>query len=1209
MKENFPKIESKSTENRSELEYWQKFDQELCLPFLIASANDVGAESDDKMAEISQSYLQQIADLRAENNISPVQGIEQDIFDIKSLLVAQAEANLLSEKVSPDSAYRDHLLLLLLNKSGLDFEERFAYQRDKELAGASEEEILDNNQKKKNFYNEAKTYLFNRDNYNYQTKSWTKGLSVDRLDEKAILVFRELELMTELYKAQDFYYFNKIPSFVADDLVDREETERLYHWDTIPRFESLSNKVLKDMFNNGNYFVIDYLKNNLDKFPQVNPLWAWSKILKLEDSYDLALGKFLHDNIKNDEDLSKAYRMSLNQVLIKDNNISPRLRAENREQYIKQRDDLDSELNLALGKQTVDHYDYQPTQFRNLDPEKTYELIDRGYGPLILNKLSNAELNRNLDRELIIDKLAEQKQSCYILKNHHLRSYIDGDILAAKIISEGDIDILAANLNKLKLTNSSFVALLASDYKRAALKNINSFSQLNEASVSLLKQANKEYLIVPNLDKFSLNKASLENIINDNLDRIIESVNLNYLEENHVFDYFLKQAGTKPDILNQSYHKGFIALSLENQNKFANVIVKTTAAKDFLVYLVKKDILANLDFTIEGDELDEIIEDAAEASFASSALSGLKNKPVESFYVENIKLFTDTNNKTGLSYFLKKLKEGAIERELSSFNLVLRALNELGKTIDETALESYLKNVAMMTETERQEYLKELKQDASDLAQNIPSTKTANPNYELSLRLVYPSRNYDSYKHISSYEDRTEDIAHLEFDRSGQSFNLDGISGYQLKAGREVDQVLIDSYAQRLSELKAMASKEALMDYLAKELPGSKLETLEAKLIEYLNEKGYNPDSLNLVLAYQLIGEYQQFADNSRDRLKESDDQDSKNYILLDEILEQYGDRLKETVKRIKEEIEKSSDINLLETSESDNLPKLLAIGEKIDQDLAKIPSDKLSDDLISKKIERTLRNILQNNEYIKENAKKIATQFKLADMANFSAVWQEKMTAISSVLGSGLKLSDLERAQSKIYQDLQKELIKFEEITEIDEELKEKKMPKKREIKGYFSKNRENAHARMVADVCIASDASMWEDREYFEFVLFDEARSRCMGTTMLKTINDSGKKYLLYSPNPSVGLVSEVSAKKLYKKITEEIINLAKNNDYDAVIMDKSIGKSTNRGGLFHRSLENSCLREDGKEIVINLEKEQLLSSYSYQKDLRAVYIKREE
>ena len=138
-----------------------------------------------------------------------------------------------------------------------------------------------------------------------------------------------------------------------------------------------------------------------------------------------------------------------------------------------------------------------------------------------------------------------------------------------------------------------------------------------------------------------------------------------------------------------------------------------------------------------------------------------------------------------------------------------------------------------------------------------------------------------------------------------------------------------------------------------------------------------------------------------------------------------------------------------------------------------------------------------------------------------------------------------------------------------------------------------------------------MLKNENYFEFVLFDQERQKCMGTTMLlNMVEPDGKKYLLYCPNPSVGLVSEVSAKKLYQQMTNQIKSFALENGFDGVLVDKNHGRSTNRAGLFQNSLDQSCLKnKNGGERNIDLKENHVLGGgYNYKNKLQFVWEKAE-
>lgn len=140
-----------------------------------------------------------------------------------------------------------------------------------------------------------------------------------------------------------------------------------------------------------------------------------------------------------------------------------------------------------------------------------------------------------------------------------------------------------------------------------------------------------------------------------------------------------------------------------------------------------------------------------------------------------------------------------------------------------------------------------------------------------------------------------------------------------------------------------------------------------------------------------------------------------------------------------------------------------------------------------------------------------------------------------------------------------------------------------------------------------------MWKNPEYFELVLFDTDRLKCIGTVMLLSMPESdGKKYLLYGPNPSVEFDDKVSSFKLFDQLSRIVTEFAQVNNFDGVVFDPTHGRSTNRSGDFQTALEQSQLREnDGEIIKIDLKKDYLLwnmgwGEYIYKKDLSFLWSK---
>lgn len=513
---------------------------------------------------------------------------------------------------------------------------------------------------------------------------------------------------------------------------------------------------------------------------------------------------------------------------------------------------------------------------------------------------------------------------------------------------------------------------------------------------------------------------------------------------------------------------------------------------------------------------------------------------------------------------------------------------------------------------ERNQFIGEYKKQVTELSQNEKIEIEDKKLYELVLREVYPERNYDTYKNLHQYEDRTKDLDKYDFDRNGYEMRIDGVVGYKIKEGESINQQIVADFSKRVEDIKDISNTERLGEFLNGEILDSKAETLEGKILEYFNQKGYTLDTMNILLAYQLQGQYDQFVAGSTDRVAGAEDQISKNYILLDELANRYGDSMKETIKAVQEAVANSKDQELFASNVvGEHGETYESLAQSILDGLNKIPADKITDKTIQMNILKAVKNTFQGVQNLQERAKYFSELFSKNDLENFSEVWKKHTDQLFVVSDAyAIDMKKIQALQSNVYQTIQNEIGKYEEIREVDAGRGgEVKGSKERLVRGYFSKNKENAHARMVGDVCLASDPNMLKNDKYLEFVMFDQEKQKCVGTTMLLNMPEpDGKKYLLYCPNPSVGLVSEVSAKKLYQTMTNRIKTFAEENGFDGVLVDKTHGKSTNRAGLFQNSLDQSCLKDTkGSDKIMNLKQSHLLGGgYSYKDRLQIIWQK---
>ncbi|MFA6024550.1 MAG: hypothetical protein WC777_05075 [Candidatus Gracilibacteria bacterium] len=189
-------------------------------------------------------------------------------------------------------------------------------------------------------------------------------------------------------------------------------------------------------------------------------------------------------------------------------------------------------------------------------------------------------------------------------------------------------------------------------------------------------------------------------------------------------------------------------------------------------------------------------------------------------------------------------------------------------------------------------------------------------------------------------------------------------------------------------------------------------------------------------------------------------------------------------------------------------------------------------------------------------------------------------------------------------------EVSKYDEILEV--EMKQTQMggakhkavgksAKKRKIRGYITKTKESANARMGAYLCISGDETMWKNPNYFELVMKDEESGKCIGVCMLMNIKaKDGKKYLWFGPNPFEGFLGQVSSDQCYRYMYDTITNFAAENGYDGVVVPPEdgqiLGACTNRGGDFPDLIKASRLRDaKGALRIVEFGEPQKLGTHS--------------
>lgn len=885
------------------------------------------------------------------------------------------------------------------------------------------------------------------------------------------------------------------------------------------------------------------------------------------------------------------------------------------------------------------------------------DLVRQGYLGKILAYWDDRELlERNLSNDyesirdaavahgqehLIFDSLHPEDQSVYcqklldsgeayklppLLKNASTGKGVLDDNFFKAFQASGFSEHLHGNFSNFKdLSGDNATSLLEKGHFNDLIKNFSSFnlseeflhsSQLQDIALEQFSekfnffQSNEARTI---FDKIPLPRASVEKIFLEKVSCLLQDM------RGATSTVLVNQFSEFRDLLDNQEFYSLVNNNLENQDSLEDVI------KILQTFPLPKETLTDPNLVAQLTSLaDKYFKDVKSFNWARTTYRNVKQLskfielPAEMMtkgaLIDAIENLASEDFDVRLDIFKKIVAVSNPDEALARYQELLAEFRDFGNqglVLDQNLALFYLDNFfSNDNPADKQKFVEQVKADTVSLAHN-QSLVESDPNYYTAIvKTVYPQRNYNAYANLEEYQDLSSHLDKYKFNRAGYTLKLSGILGYRIKEGEKTDDALLAEYQKRMANVKSLTQAERLDTFLEESLDGGEAQTLEGKILEYFRQHGYNADTIDVLLAYQLKETYVDFAANSVDRLEAETNQVSKDYILLDELANQYGDNLKETIRLVQQKVFASEDkdlfaINLFTAHEKKYQEAL----EIISSDLKKIPEDKLNSEIIKKKVVKTIKNIFQNIPEVAQRAEKLSSLLPLDNLDELENAWLPKMQELfDSDQVSGIDLSKVESLQSNVFNIIQGELNKYEEVKEYDEERGEAKLKKDRTIKGYFSKNKENALARMVGDVCLATDADMLKNEDYFEFVLFDEDKNKCVGTTMLMSMDEGkGEKYLLYGPNPAVGLVSEVSSKKLYQLLTKQISQFAKDNNFTGVLVDKTHGRSTNRAGLFQQTLEQSCLKDqNNQELVFNLKKSYLLGGhYSYQDNLRAVYL----
>lgn len=170
--------------------------------------------------------------------------------------------------------------------------------------------------------------------------------------------------------------------------------------------------------------------------------------------------------------------------------------------------------------------------------------------------------------------------------------------------------------------------------------------------------------------------------------------------------------------------------------------------------------------------------------------------------------------------------------------------------------------------------------------------------------------------------------------------------------------------------------------------------------------------------------------------------------------------------------------------------------------------------------------------------------------------------------------------------------------------------------LRGYITKTKESAHARMVGGVCVGADNpgsynqnSIWGMEEYSQLVFQNPDTLVCQGLVLMHDYTDQGKRVLCVSLNPSETYIQASDERALFKGIMGTLQKFATDNNFDMIASSTDRNIRTNRtGGIFESAL-NDRVNEVHKKF--RFEEQKRFSYYpSYQiQDMDVLWENQEE
>lgn len=447
---------------------------------------------------------------------------------------------------------------------------------------------------------------------------------------------------------------------------------------------------------------------------------------------------------------------------------------------------------------------------------------------------------------------------------------------------------------------------------------------------------------------------------------------------------------------------------------------------------------------------------------------------------------------------------------------------------------------------------------------------------------VYPERGYSA--DVDDYKDETTHLERYKFDKNWYTLYLTWWTSYRLKNQEKLDEKITWVYKSLFEVLKQICfSKETLIEYLEKKAQENdiKLETssLESQILEYYKKleiklhgkwEKLKFQDLDILIAFWLVWEFDKF----KTSYNSNENKDFSNiFAFLIEFWDKFKESLKSLVSRISPE-NKQKIAHFWSVEKSKRNKQIENAIERIFNIFSKIPENSRNIWRLKQLVSNNLKAFFDENSL--ENFLDALGKFNIDNLWNLER-FKERFLQIIETYAS-LDFGFLGLLWVKYYSFLEKEIAKFEKVVSWEKTWQE------RVLNCYFMKTKESSRARWVAWNCAWTHKEMWDNKNYFELVLFDRDLKQCVWVVELLVMDDKRWKYLLYGPTPRETYLEKVDGEEIYFVITDIIINFAQNNWFDWILTNTDSWMMWNATWKFRETFQKS-VRKD-RRISLNNE-----------------------